>query len=174
MELKIEYIDIDKIKPYENNPRHNEEAIPYVMNSIKEFGFKVPIILDKNNVIICGHTRVESAKRLGYDKVPCLYANDLTDEQVKAFRLADNKVSEKAEWNFELLEEELENLGLNMNKFGFDDLKDASQEIERKDLSDDLMEKYEVIIIKCINEMTMKETYEKLTKEGYECQLSIL
>lgn len=174
MELKIEYIDIDKIKPYENNPRHNEEAIPYVMNSIKEFGFKVPIILDKNNVIIARHTRVESAKRLGYNKVPCLYANDLTEEQVKAFRLADNKVSEKASWNFELLEEELENLGLNMNKFGFDDLKDASQEIERKDLSDDLMEKYEVIIIKCINEMTMKETYEKLTKEGYECQLSIL
>lgn len=174
MELKIEYIDIDKIKPYENNPRHNEEAIPYVMNSIKEFGFKVPIILDKNNVIIAGHTRLESAKRLGMKEVPCLYANDLTEEQVKAFRLADNKVSEKAEWNFELLQEELENLGLNMNKFGFDDLKDASQEIERKDLSDDLMEKYEVIIIKCINEMTMKETYEKLTKEGYECQLSIL
>jgi ParB-like chromosome segregation protein Spo0J len=120
MELKIEYIDIDKIKPYENNPRHNEEAIPYVMNSIKEFGFKVPIILDKNNVIIAGHTRVESAKRLGMTEVPCLYANDLTEEQVKAFRLADNKVSEKAEWDFNMLDAELADLDIDMSEFGFD------------------------------------------------------
>ena len=120
MELKIEYVDIDSIKPYENNPRHNEEAIPYVMNSIKEFGFKVPIILDKNNIIIAGHTRLESAKRLGMKEVPCLYASDLTEEQVKAFRLADNKVSEKSSWNFELLQEELEDLDLNMEDFGFE------------------------------------------------------
>lgn len=120
MELKIEYVDIDSIKPYENNPRHNEEAIPYVMNSIKEFGFKNPIIIDKNNVIIAGHTRLESAKRLGMKEVPIIHADDLTEEQVKAFRLADNKVSEKAEWNFELLDEELEDLDLDMSEFGFD------------------------------------------------------
>lgn len=120
MELKIEYIDIDKIKPYEKNPRNNEEAIPYVMNSIKEFGFKVPIILDKNNIIIAGHTRLESAKRLGMKEVPIIHADDLTEEQVKAFRLADNKVSEKAEWNFELLDEELKNiLNVDMGIFGF-------------------------------------------------------
>lgn len=120
MELKIEYVDIDSIKPYENNPRHNEEAIPYVMNSIKEFGFKNPIIIDKNNVIIAGHTRLESAKRLGMKEVPIIHADDLTEEQVKAFRLADNKVSEKAEWDFELLDEELEDLDLDMSEFGFD------------------------------------------------------
>ena len=123
MELKIEYVDIDSIKPYENNPRHNEEAIPYVMNSIKEFGFKNPIIIDKNNVIIAGHTRLESAKRLGMKEVPIIHADDLTEEQVKAFRLADNKVSEKAEWNFELLDEELEDLDINMEDFGFEDIK---------------------------------------------------
>ena len=120
MELKIEYVDINSIKPYENNPRHNEEAIPYVMNSIKEFGFKNPIIIDKNNVIIAGHTRLESAKRLGMKEVPIIHADDLTEEQVKAFRLADNKVSEKAEWDFELLDEELEDLDLDMSEFGFD------------------------------------------------------
>ena len=120
MELKIEYVDIDSIKPYENNPRHNEEAIPYVMNSIKEFGFKNPIIIDKNNVIIAGHTRLESAKRLGMKEVPIIHADDLTEEQVKAFRLADNKVSEKAEWDFKLLDEELENLDINMEDFGFE------------------------------------------------------
>lgn len=122
MELKIEYVDIDSIKPYENNPRHNEEAIPYVMNSIKEFGFKNPIIIDKNNVIIAGHTRLESAKRLGMKEVPIIHADDLTEEQVKAFRLADNKISEKAEWNFELLDEELEDLDINMEDFGFENI----------------------------------------------------
>jgi ParB-like chromosome segregation protein Spo0J len=173
MELKIEYIDIDKIKPYEKNPRHNEEAIPYVMNSIKEFGFKVPIILDKNNVIIAGHTRLESAKRLGMKEVPYLYANDLTEEQVKAFRLADNKVSEKAEWNFELLQEELEDLDLDMEDFGFDIDSEIEKEFERKDLSDKDFEKYEVIIT-FKNENEVQEIYEKLTEEGYECRISIL
>ena len=120
MELKIEYVDIDSIKPYENNPRHNEEAIPYVMNSIKEFGFKNPIIIDKNNVIIAGHTRLESAKRLGMKEVPIIHADDLTEEQVKAFRLADNKVSEQASWNFELLDEELKDIiDIDMKDFGF-------------------------------------------------------
>ena len=122
MELKIEYVDIDSIKPYENNPRHNEEAIPYVMNSIKEFGFKNPIIIDKNNVIIAGHTRLESAKRLGMKEVPIIHADDLTEEQVKAFRLADNKVSEKAEWDFNMLDAELADLDINMEDFGFEKL----------------------------------------------------
>lgn len=122
MELKIEYVDIDSIKPYENNPRHNEEAIPYVMNSIKEFGFKNPIIIDKNNVIIAGHTRLESAKRLGMKEVPIIHADDLTEEQVKAFRLADNKVSEKAEWDFNMLDAELADLDIDMEDFGFEKL----------------------------------------------------
>lgn len=120
--LEIEYVDIDSIKPYENNPRHNEEAIPYVMNSIKEFGFKNPIIIDKNNVIIAGHTRLESAKRLGMKEVPIIHADDLTEEQVKAFRLADNKVSEKAEWDFNMLDAELADLDINMEDFGFEKL----------------------------------------------------
>lgn len=118
--LEIKYIPIDDIKPYKNNPRLNEDAIPYVMNSIKEFGFKNPIILDENNVIVAGHTRLESAKRLDMKEVPVIYADDLTEEQIKAFRLADNKVSEKSEWNFELLDEKLENLDIDMTEFGFD------------------------------------------------------
>lgn len=120
MKLEIEYVDINSIKPYQNNPRHNEEAIPYVMNSIREFGFKNPIIIDKNNVIIAGHTRLESAKRLGMKEVPIIHADDLTDEQIKAFRLADNKVSEKAEWDFNMLDAELANLDIDMSDFGFD------------------------------------------------------
>lgn len=119
--LEIKYIPIDDIKPYKNNPRLNEDAIPYVMNSIKEFGFKNPIILDKNNVIVAGHTRLESAKRLDMKEVPVIYADDLTEEQVKAFRLADNKVAEKSIWDYTKLDEELDNiLDIDMSMFDFD------------------------------------------------------
>lgn len=119
--LEIKYIPINDIKPYKNNPRLNEDAIPYVMNSIKEFGFKNPIILDKNNVIVAGHTRLESAKRLDMKEVPVIYADDLTEEQIKAFRLADNKVAEKSMWDYTKLDEELDSiLDIDMSMFDFD------------------------------------------------------
>lgn len=125
--LEIKYIPIDDIKPYKNNPRLNEDAIPYVMNSIKEFGFKNPIILDKNNVIVAGHTRLESAKRLDMKEVPVIYADDLTEEQIKAFRLADNKVSEKSMWDYTKLDEELENiLDIDMSMFDFENLEETN------------------------------------------------
>ena len=114
---------IDELIPYENNPRFNDDAVEYVANSIKQFGFKVPIIIDKNNVIVAGHTRYKASLELGLEEVPTIVADDLTEEQVKAFRLADNKVSEKSSWNFELLDEELEDLDINMEDFGFEDIK---------------------------------------------------
>ena len=139
--LEIKYIPIDDIKPYKNNPRLNEDAIPYVMNSIKEFGFKNPIILDKNNVIVAGHTRLESAKRLDMKEVPVIYVDDLTEEQVKAFRLADNKVAEKSLWDYTKLDEELDSiLDIDMSMFDFDintdDLKlDYDNENEVEDIN---------------------------------------
>ena len=139
--LEIKYIPIDDIKPYKNNPRLNEDAIPYVMNSIKEFGFKNPIILDKNNVIVAGHTRLESAKRLDMKEVPVIYADDLTEEQIKAFRLADNKVAEKSMWDYTKLDEELEDiLDIDMSLFDFnintDDLElDYDNENEVEDIN---------------------------------------
>lgn len=118
--LEIKYIPINDIKPYKNNPRLNEDAIPYVMKSIREFGFKNPIILDKNNIIVAGHTRLESAKRLGMKEAPVIYADDLTEEQVKAFRLVDNKVSEKSIWDYTKLDEELDSiLDIDMSVFDF-------------------------------------------------------
>ena len=91
-ELRIENIEISKIVPYENNPRHNDSAVDQVANSIREFGFKVPIIIDKDNVIVCGHTRYKASKQLGLKKIPCIRADDLTDDQIKAFRIADNNI----------------------------------------------------------------------------------
>lgn len=113
---------IDEVIPYENNPRKNDEAVEYVAKSIKEFGFKVPIIIDKDNVIVTGHTRLKAAKKLGLAEVPCIMADDLSEEQIKAFRLADNKVSEFASWDFDLLNIELEDLDIDMADFGFADI----------------------------------------------------
>ena len=112
---------ITEITPYEKNPRKNDEAVEYVANSIKEFGFKVPIVIDKDGVIVAGHTRYKAAQELGLEKLPCIIADDLTEEQVKAFRLADNKVGELAEWDFDLLNDELDGIfDIDMSDFGFE------------------------------------------------------
>ena len=137
--MKIVEKKLDEIKPYENNPRFNDDAVQYVANSIKEFGFKVPIVIDKDNTIVAGHTRYKASLLLGLDKVPCIVADDLNEEQIKAFRLADNKVSEKASWNIELLSEELEDLDLDMEQFGFDidlNLDDEETEIVEDEVPD--------------------------------------
>lgn len=117
-EIKIENIDISKIKPYENNPRHNDEAVDAVANSIREFGFKVPLVIDKDNIIVTGHTRYKASIKLGIKEVPCIRASDLSEEQVKAFRIADNKVSELATWDMEKLSLELDDINLDMSAFG--------------------------------------------------------
>lgn len=124
--MEIVNVNINELIPYENNPRINDEAVEFVANSIKEFGFKVPIVIDKNNEIVAGHTRYKASKKLGLEEVPCIIADDLTEEQVKAFRLADNKVSEKAQWNMELLEEELADLDIDMEQYGFEKLEDLN------------------------------------------------
>jgi len=112
---------LDEIKPYENNPRHNDNAVDAVANSIREFGFKVPIVVDSEGVIVAGHTRYKAAQKLGLQTVPCLVADDLTQEQVKAFRLADNKVGELATWDLDTLKVELDNIGeIDLSGMGFD------------------------------------------------------
>lgn len=123
--MKIIEKKTDGLIPYANNPRHNDDAVQYVANSIKEFGFKVPIVVDRNDVIVCGHTRLKAAKLIGLATVPCVVADDLTPEQIQAFRLADNKVSEAASWDDDLMTDELRqlddmNLDFSMDDFGFD------------------------------------------------------
>lgn len=121
--MEIVEVDIKDLTPYENNPRNNDDAAAAVARSIKEFGFKVPIIIDSNNVIVAGHTRLKAAMLLNLDKVPCIVADDLSEDQIKAFRLADNKVSELATWDFETLEKELDelkDLDFDMSDFGFE------------------------------------------------------
>ena len=136
--MQITMMNIADIRPYERNPRHNEEAVDAVARSIREFGFRNPVILDKDNVIVAGHTRVLAAKSLGMTEVPCVVAEDLTPEQVRAFRIADNKTAEIAEWDYELLPVELRELqtdGFDLSLLGFDTteleklLSDAKDEV---------------------------------------------
>lgn len=137
---------IEDIVPYANNPRNIDGAIEAVKNSIKEFGIKVPLVIDKDNIIVTGHTRYAACQELGIKEIPCIKAEDLTEKQVKAFRLADNKVSEMATWDFDLLEEELELIETDMNMFGFnlnvDDVTITAEnsEINIDDFSDEAFE----------------------------------
>lgn len=120
--MNIIYKNIDEIKPYKFNARNNKKAVKFVENSIKNFGMKVPIVIDTNNIVVCGHTRLQALKNLGIKNVPCIIADDLTEQQIKAYRLADNKVAEKASWDFKLLDMEFEGLAndFDMSDFGFD------------------------------------------------------
>lgn len=144
--MQIVEVAIEKLKDYENNPRINDNAVEAVQESIASFGFKVPIVIDSNYVIVAGHTRKKAAEALEMDTVPCIIADDLTPEQIKAYRLADNKTAELAEWDMEKLEQELRELAafdIDMSAFSFDsalfeptaeddgfDLEEAVEEIE--------------------------------------------
>lgn len=120
--MQIVNIEIKKLKPYEKNPRKNDKAVDKVAKSIKQFGFKVPLVVDKNNVIIAGHTRYKASLELDLKEVPCIIADDLNENQIKAFRIADNRVGQEAEWDFDLLQEELEELigSFDLSELGFE------------------------------------------------------
>ena len=146
--MDIKSVRLSDIKPYEKNPRKNQRAVGPVAESIKQFGFRVPIVLDKDGVIVCGHTRYLAAQKLGMEEVPCLYADDLTPAQIKAFRLVDNKTQELAEWQYDLLAGELDAIAdIDMSAFGFLHMKkdyeqvlDMGQEIDTEDFTDDKFE----------------------------------
>lgn len=118
--MEIKWIPIDQIKPYERNAKkHPEEQIQQIANSLKEFGWQQPIVLDENGVVVIGHGRLLAAKRLGHENVPVIYAEGLTKGQIKALRLVDNKLNESG-WDFGLLDEELDELlDFDMSEFGF-------------------------------------------------------
>lgn len=177
--MNIKEMTLKELKPYEKNPRRNDEAVKYVVESIKNFGFKVPIVVDKDNVIVAGHTRYKAAKQLKLKTVPCIVADDLNEEQIKAFRLADNKVSEIAEWDFDLLNEELEGIfNIEMGDFGFefdmnleDDepIKEEEEEINT-DSNFNYKEQYGVIVM-CKDEQEQEKVYNTLLELGYECKV---
>lgn len=146
-EWQVEWLDVASITPYKDNPRINDETVPYLKNSIQRFGFKVPLVIDKDGTVVTGHTRLKAALELGMERVPCVRADDLTAEQIKAFRLVDNKVAELSSWDYEALDGEmksLEELGFDMGDFGFAPFDDSEfgsgelpPELAGKDLNPD-------------------------------------
>lgn len=136
-EWNVVWRPVEELTPYQNNARINDQTVPYLKNSIKRFGFKNPIIIDKDGVIIAGHTRLKAALELGYTKLPCVCADDLTPAEVKAFRLVDNKVAELSGWDFKILDEEMKGLeddGFgNLADFGFGDGTDINPDDFFKD-----------------------------------------
>lgn len=124
-EWNIVWRSVEELTPYQKNARINDQTVPYLINSIKRFGFKNPIVIDKKGVIIAGHTRLKAALELGYSKLPCVCADDLSPAEVRAFRLVDNKIAELSGWDFGILDEEMKGLeddGFgNLADFGFGD-----------------------------------------------------
>lgn len=123
---------LDEIRPYERNPRKNDNAVQYVARSIEAFGFKVPVVIDRDGVIVAGHTRYKAAKELGLETVPCVLADDLTPEQVRAYRIVDNKTQELSKWKYDALGVELDAImDIDMSQFGFgQDTEDYVQDLD--------------------------------------------
>lgn len=128
----IKMMKLSAIKPYANNPRKNDAAVEKVAASIEEFGFLVPILLDKDSVIVAGHTRYKAAEKLGIDKVPCIVLDDLSEDDIRQYRIIDNKTSELSSWDYGLLTAELgEITELNMGAFGLEKFfEEPGEEVE--------------------------------------------
>ena len=181
--MKIIEKKLVELIEYENNPRLNQGAVNAVAESIRQFGFKVPIIIDGSGVIIAGHTRKKAAELLGLDKVPCIIADDLTEEQVKAFRLADNKTAELADWDFQKLEKELQELAemdidFSMQDFGFyaaagDDFSDifnTEEKPAKQESEEEEVEGFKVVVY-FENEEEAEKLAEDLEEQGYQCEV---
>lgn len=170
-ELNIVYKNIKELKPYKKNAKkHNKEQVEQIANSIKEFGFTQPVIIDKNNCVVAGHGRILGAKKAGLKQVPTVCLEDLTEEQIKAYRLVDNKLNE-SEWDYSLLDEEMEDLigDMDMDLFGFE-LEEQQEKETKKKVEFEIKEKYEVHII-CKDEKQMKQVFNDVKGYGQECKL---
>lgn len=169
--MKIKEISLIDLTPYEKNPRKNEKAINAVAASIREFGFKQPLVIDENKVIVAGHTRALAAKKLGISTVPCLIASDLTEDQIKAYRIIDNKTAELAEWDSELLSEELETIELDLNQFELDLIRGAENVTESTGAG--LYEENEqfALLINCEDEREQQTLFVELEERGIKCKI---
>ena len=169
----IVYKSIKELKPYKKNAKkHPKEQVEQIANSIKEFGFTQPVLIDKNNCVVAGHGRILGAKKAGLKEVPTLCLDDLTEEQIKAYRLADNKLNE-SEWDFSLLDDELGMLSddIDMSLFGFD----FSEEGQKKEKKVEFkVKKQNKVIVECISARQAEDLYERLVMEGYTCTKRIV
>ena len=176
--VNVKMVPIGEVVPYDKNPRLNDKAVDAVASSIREFGFKVPIVVDGEGVVVSGHTRLKAAKSLGITEVPVIVADDLDETKIKAFRLADNKVAELADWDESMLAEELAELAdlnydmgqfefdLDLGEDGGDDLGDMPEELN-------VMETFALNVI-VGSEAEQAELYEEMLGRGYDVKVVAL
>lgn len=168
--MTIEYLPVKQLHEYSRNAKkHPAEQVEHIANSIREFGFRQPLVIDKDNVLVVGHGRLLAAKKLGLDTVPCVRADDLTDEQIKALRLADNKTNE-SEWDFSLLDDELDDIfDIDMERFGFEleDDEDSEISLESKELSEYQYIHY-LVTINAEEEQKYADVIDQLKEMGAE------
>ena len=165
---------VKDLKPYEKNPRLNDDAVKYVAESISQFGFRVPIVIDENNNIVCGHTRWKACKKLKIDTVPCVVADDLTEEQIRAYRLADNRVAEKAEWDLALLDTELAEIEtIDMTLLGFDENVGGAE--PPQNLDDDTEKESIVITLNIKSQVDYEMIKQKVTEiiDGLDVSMAV-
>lgn len=172
-ELNIKYMNIRDLKPYKKNAKnHPKEQVEQIANSIKEFGFTQPVIIDKNNCVVAGHGRILGAKKAGLKQVPTVCLEELTEEQIKAYRLVDNKLNE-SEWDDDLLNTELSELldtgEVDMTLFDFNMDKLFEEETENKKKVEFEVKKENKIIITCKTKRQTEDLYKRLIEEGYSC-----
>ena len=171
-QMEIIKLNINEVIPYPDNPRKNDNAVDAVAESIKQCGYCSPIVIDEDNVILAGHTRLKALKKLKWKEIECVRKTGLTEEQKKKYRILDNKTNELAEWDFDLLEEEIDGLDFDGFDFGLDNV-DLDNIVERKDLSNTIGNEYK-LIIDCEDEMQLQQIYEEMTERGFECTISTL
>ena len=172
--MKIVEMKVSDLIPYENNPRNNDESVDYVAESIKQFGFNVPLVIDKDNTVVCGHTRLKAAKKLKIKTVPCVIKDDLTEEQIRAYRLADNKAGEKSTWDVELLDMELANIEtIDMQLLGFDDVQEETE--PPQNLDDDTEKESIVITLNIKSQVDYEMIKQKVTEiiDGLDVSMAV-
>lgn len=178
--MNILTLSLGEIHPYGKNPRKNDKAVDAVAESIRQYGFLVPLVISKEYEIIAGHTRYKAARKLGLAKIPCVIADDLSEEQIKAFRLVDNKVGELAEWDIDLLPLELADIAQDLSPFGFETISedefgeeftlDSGEKKPYQQISLTLHDKQAELILACIDYVhahgEVKETFGNENHKG--------
>ncbi len=168
--MEIIDLTLSSLVPYANNPRENASAVDGVAESIRQFGFQQPIVVDSRNEIVCGHTRFLAAQKLGLEKVPCVRIDALSSAQIKAYRLLDNKLHEKSTWNVDLLRDELGSFEFDFTPFDVEFNFDDTDEQEAKQDEVKISTSFQ-LIVECEDEESQAELYERLVAEGYKTRI---
>ena len=172
--MELKKMKLSDIKPYGKNPRKNDGAVDAVAESIKQCGYCSPIVVDENYEVLAGHTRLKALKKLGRKECEVVVKEGLTEEQKQKYRILDNKTGEFAEWDLDILQEQLKDLDFEGFDFGFAQYNVSDINIvERKDLSDTLENEYKCMI-DCENETQLQAIYEEMTERGFKCTISTL